>query len=489
MGASTIQINWHDKNPVYTIDFEPFIHLNAEDNKLSASYRLATGGGDYNIRIWRVTPGGDFPKVVYLANLSRHSAGVNCVRWSPKGGVVASCGDDGCIIIWNQNAKPVASADELESWAANRVLRGSSSDAYDIAWSPSGTHILCGFVDNTTRIWDVSENKCVAVISNHSNFVQEKYFATQSNDRTLQIFKYSVDSTKKNPFSVAPLAKHWKLENTRPPKEKQAALSPTKSSHMDISNPGDLESLTEAAPTRLFHDESLNSFFRRLHFSPDGAFLVAPAGIARSSASKDRCDMLNTVHVFTRGSLASGPVYHLPGHKNPAIAVRFNPMRFKLSPLLPGEKHQFAIPYKLIFAVATRDSVVIYDTVSYQPIAYFGNFHYAPLMDVAWSPDGLFLIISSQDGFCSFMSFTKSELGECLTEPVIAAPEMIRLMKDDIPLIPTRTEISEDVLMQEAKPIQVSITESENSNDKENSSQPVESKPKKRRITPILVQS
>lgn len=29
----------------------------------------------------------------------------------------------------------------------------------------------------------------------------------------------------------------------------------------------------------MFHDDTLTSFFRRLDWSPDGAFLVIPAGI------------------------------------------------------------------------------------------------------------------------------------------------------------------------------------------------------------------
>lgn len=34
------------------------------------------------------------------------------------------------------------------------------------------------------------------------------------------------------------------------------------------------------------------------------------------------------------------------------------------------------------------------------PIAVIGRLHYAPLTDLAWSPDGAFLAISSQDNYC-----------------------------------------------------------------------------------------
>lgn len=33
------------------------------------------------------------------------------------------------------------------------------------------------------------------------------------------------------------------------------------------------------AKTRLYHDESMPSFFRRLSYSPDGALLITPGGL------------------------------------------------------------------------------------------------------------------------------------------------------------------------------------------------------------------
>ena len=34
-----------------------------------------------------------------------------------------------------------------------------------------------------------------------------------------------------------------------------------------------------ASKTRLYHDESMPSFFRRLSYSPDGALLITPGGL------------------------------------------------------------------------------------------------------------------------------------------------------------------------------------------------------------------
>ncbi|KAG5041286.1 hypothetical protein JHK85_013762 [Glycine max] len=101
----------------------------------------------------------------------------------------------------------------------------------------------------------------------------------------------------------------------------------------------------------LFHDETLPSFFRRLAWSPDGSFLLVPAA------------------------------------------------------------GLFKLPYRIIFAVATLNSLYIYDTESTSPIAVLAGLHYAAITDITWSSDAHYLALSSQDGFCSLVEFENDELG------------------------------------------------------------------------------
>lgn len=76
MKATPLIINWHDQNaPVYSAHFEPN----------GGKGRLATSGGDNNVRIWRVDSDGPDRKVEYLSTLSKHNQAVNVVRWAPKG--------------------------------------------------------------------------------------------------------------------------------------------------------------------------------------------------------------------------------------------------------------------------------------------------------------------------------------------------------------------------------------------------------------------
>lgn len=53
---------------------------------------------------------------------------------------------------------------------------------------------------------------------------------------------------------------------------------------------------------RLFHDDTLKSFFRRLTFSPDGELLIAPAGILEPAQQGEK--RVNTTLVFTRSNLS-----------------------------------------------------------------------------------------------------------------------------------------------------------------------------------------
>ena len=61
------------------------------------------------------------------------------------------------------------------------------------------------------------------------------------------------------------------------------------------------EDLAPMKPWKLFHDETLVSFFRRLTFSPDGSLLLAPAGLMPTPAESGAAAE-NAVFIFARGS-------------------------------------------------------------------------------------------------------------------------------------------------------------------------------------------
>lgn len=195
----------------------------------------------------------------------------------------------------------------------------------------------------------------------------------------------------------------------------------------------------------------------------------------QAEGSRPTYEVINTVYIYTRGGINKPPIAHLPGHKKPSVAVRCSPVTYTLRqsppitkhitidtssaedpiPALPepiskplpavmdppppptssaldpeksstsskapssengtstqGPKTTFTLPYRMVYAVATQDSVLLYDTQQTSPICVVSNLHLATFTDLTWSSDGLTLLISSSDGFCSTLSFSPGELGQ-----------------------------------------------------------------------------
>ncbi|KAG1752246.1 WD40-repeat-containing domain protein [Suillus lakei] len=238
MRYRTLEIRWHDSKPISTCDFQPVPFKKArptqEKNFAAQSYRLATGGEDNHVRIWMVHPNilpsslaegadGAAPRparVEYLATLSRHSAAVNVVRFSPN---------DGMIIIWAPSSTPQTAtygsdltADELqyekEYWKPRTTFRCTTMQVYDLAWSPTGEYILAGSTDNCARVFSPSDGKCVCEIAEHNHYVQgvawdplNEYIATQSSDRSMHVYRIS---TKQGTFEAHAVGKNTRMSYT-----------------------------------------------------------------------------------------------------------------------------------------------------------------------------------------------------------------------------------------------------------------------------------
>ena len=130
--------------------------------------------------------------------------------------------------------------------------------------------------------------------------------------------------------------------------------------------------------------------------------------------------MEHFTHVFSRVNGFNAPVLHLPS-KEFSVAVRFSPVKYALrnkdassSSSKPWLRIRtlFQLPYRMVYAVATRNAVAFYDTQQAEPFARVSNIHYIGLTDLTWSPDGRTLVVSSTDGFCSVVSFDEDEIGQ-----------------------------------------------------------------------------
>ncbi|KAI1076132.1 WD40 repeat-like protein [Whalleya microplaca] len=546
-------VNFHDKNaPIYSVHFEP----------PHGKGRLATGGGDNNVRVWKVESDGEDRRVDYLATLAKHSQAVNVVRWAPKGETLASAGDDGNVILWapNEGHAPTSNfgnegLEDKESWRTKHMFRPTGSEIYDLAWSPDATYFIIGSMDNVARIYNAGTGSLIRQIAEHSHYVQgvawdplNEYIATQSSDRSVHIYslktkdgQYTLTSHDEKTTKIASHAKmdlppsRISSSSPAPPdmgyRAQLAAAVDTPSASIGSpvpSTPGTPQSVplpmnppsvvshsrrssfssrrsASPAPSlplpavmpiekspkpnfsisagmknaSLYANETLTSFFRRLTFTPDGSLLLTPAGQYQvqhqAEGSKPTYEVINTVYIYTRGGINKPPIAHLPGHKKPSVAIRCSPAIYTLrqsppvtkhitidtssaeepipalpepvsrpspavmdppppptsaapepekastpsrslnletGPSTPGPKPTFALPYRMVYAVATQDSVLLYDTQQTTPLCIVSNLHLATFTDLTWSSDGLTLLISSSDGFCSTLSFTPGELGQ-----------------------------------------------------------------------------
>ncbi|KAL7643421.1 UNVERIFIED_CONTAM: hypothetical protein RMT77_005403 [Armadillidium vulgare] len=396
MKCTIPEISWHNRDPVLSVDIQY-----SRTNK--NFYRLASGGTDAHVLIWQLTileNGG--VSVESLSDLTRHTRAVNAVRFSPNGQILASSDDDAAIILWKKSEDSndifidENEKENKEHWTILKMLRNHIEDVYDLCWSSCSNYLISGSVDNSAILWDVhkvtgsylsySIGKSKAILKDHKGFVQGvswdpkgQYVATLSSDRFLRVFNIGNDKVKL-----------------------------THRVHKSVLN----SSEDPVKTTRLFYDDTLKSFCRRLSFSPDGELLVTPSAILEESEGK----FTNVSHIFTRTSF-SRPVLCLPTQDKYTIAVRFCPILFALRELkCPGDENGtytqlFDLPYRMVFAVATQNSVLIYDTQQPVPFAKVSNIHYTRLSDVSWSSDGKILVVSSTDGYCSLVSFCEGELG------------------------------------------------------------------------------
>lgn len=124
----------------------------------------------------------------------------------------------------------------------------------------------------------------------------------------------------------------------------------------------------------------------------------------------------NTSYVFTRYS--KEPVVVIPSPSHFTVAVRCCPIIFKLRPHTENNLPVIDLPYRMIYAIATKGSIYLYDTQQRLPFGSISNIHYSRLTDISWSSDGRILIVSSFDGFCTLITFDDGELGEVYDGPI-----------------------------------------------------------------------
>lgn len=164
--------------------------------------------------------------------------------------------------------------------------------------------------------------------------------------------------------------------------------------------------------------------------------------VAEKPEVVEKSKLLNTSYIFTRYSLKKWvssnhrwpflvhstifnrfdsifrPAVVIPSPDHFTIAVRCCPLFFELRPHDANKPPLIDLPYRMVYAVASKSSVYLYDTQQKMPFGCVSNIHYARLTDLTWSSDGNILIVSSVDGFCTVITFEGGELGKVYDKPL-----------------------------------------------------------------------
>ncbi|GAB7348446.1 hypothetical protein MBLNU459_g6864t2 [Dothideomycetes sp. NU459] len=349
--------------------------------------RLVTAGGDGHVRIWSTEAIRNAGNAAYnepkqLAAMSYHSGTVHSVRFSSNGKYLASGGDDKIVCIYNLDPNPPAhttfgsnETPPVENWRIFRRLIGHDNDVQDLGWSYDSSILVSVGLDSKVVVWSGHTFEKLKTLSQHQSHVKgitfdpaNKYFATASDDRTIRIYRFT---------SPLPNATTY-----------------------DQGNNFTLEA-TVSAP---FSTSPLTTYFRRCTWSPDGAHIAAANAVNGPVSS---------VAIIARGSWDSE--VSLIGHEGPVEVCAFSPRMFCRAPPPPVDvnaKEYESEPAKTVVACAGQDKTLsVWNTSSSRPFVITQELAAKSISDLAWSPEGETIYLTSLDGTIAAVIFEPGELG------------------------------------------------------------------------------
>lgn len=422
---------------------------------------LATAGDSGNIVIWSVpvnkrgnNNGRHFwstlssEKDLTVRIVSTHCEGIVDLSWSTDSKRFTVGTIDSCVLIYEDKhygvnaCSPETHRKESEWQLVFRNADQHGSFVQGVAYDPLDVYIASMGGDRTVRVFPRKAPQ-----------KSKKKVLRPANTSTMA-------GNQKNPALVTPpphehqrmvsqILTEAKLEIGKPKRIKQRSV--TVDDGRGDENQETLENLQnqvdECQPAqqqqikqikhKLFVDESnCESFFRRLNWTVDGAFLVTPAALwhGTNDADGEKSPLFST-YLFARHRFEE-PYRVLTGLEKPSVVVRPNPVLFELpsSVLEESKENQYpdcngskqypfpatspsCLPYRSIFAVLTLDSILIYDTHHAAPLSVLQGLHYSGLTDCCWSSDGMNLMVCSSDGYISIVNFADGELGKVYDSP------------------------------------------------------------------------
>lgn len=274
--------------------------------------------------------------------------------------------------------KPCTGSNEeppVENWRVLRRLIGHDNDVQDLGWSYDSSILVSVGLDSKVVVWSGHTFEKLKTLNSHQSHVKgitfdpaNKYFATASDDRTIKLFRFTPPAPN---ATAQDSVNNFTLETT-------------------IISPFVLSPLT--------------TYFRRCSWSPDGNHIAA-ANATNGPVS--------SVAIVNRGSWESD--INLIGHEGPVEVCAFSPRMFYREPLTDAHidaNGNSNLPSVTVIACAGQDKTLsIWNTSFARPFVITQELASKSISDLAWSPDGEKLYLTSLDGSIMTAVFEPGELG------------------------------------------------------------------------------
>jgi hypothetical protein len=159
----------------------------APDGKQFAAASSATGEA-HEARLYEaVSPGGVWERANVV---NTHADVIHDLAFSPDGTILASCGYDRLIKLWDVEARK-----EL------RVLKDHSDSVYGIAFSPDGKLLASAAADRAVKVWDVATGRRLYTLGESTDWVYAvtwspdgRHLAAAGVDKSIRVWQVSADS-------------------------------------------------------------------------------------------------------------------------------------------------------------------------------------------------------------------------------------------------------------------------------------------------------
>ncbi|XP_042899841.1 WD repeat, SAM and U-box domain-containing protein 1 [Parasteatoda tepidariorum] len=121
---------------------------------------LATGSGDKTVKVWFRESKVTF-KEAEFSPLLKHTYGVNCVRFSPVGFLLASSSTDGKTILWSVQ----------DGSYLGEMQHPSGSPIRICSFSPNSSILATGGDDEKVILWDITTKSIIRILEEHEAMV------------------------------------------------------------------------------------------------------------------------------------------------------------------------------------------------------------------------------------------------------------------------------------------------------------------------------